>query len=540
MDGRRNRRNVNAGMSRRQFLKTTGIAVAGAGAAAAGLAGAANANLSNRPFPESVAGGGNNYNVWPVGNDNLTHVHPKTNEPCTQDAFNVQYAVDNVDEGGVVRLHSKNMKTEATYFQFGQSNVTVHKSVTIIGQSDHGKTKALVKGSSSKSLNATGGPNQNYAPELVGIFNIYAPGKEVEFNNLAIDHTFTHVISENFSTFGSITLPNRGSALLKVLNCDIDTIASSAVATPASPAKSKIVRNCKIRGKADMVDGNYSCINVGSFGDSPPNLLDARIEVTDCHLDSALFVGVIILDGYSNANTVIDVKRNRIGHTPRQPNPVNGIVEATSVGVIVGAPFLGNPQNPIFAPINGKITIVENMIKLSRYYSGGPLAGGISTTPEKDGNVLIENNIIDFSLPFKLPEPAPGLSVIIGLDAITYEDFTEEATALIQNNTILTSKPPYAPSLVPVHYGVALGNESALGGFVKSSAKNVTVQNNDYSGLAVVPYLRLSSLGPQFTPGFAMFMNDLTNGNTAIEPGLTCADINDLGSNSVTAGGVNC
>ncbi|HET7341310.1 MAG TPA: hypothetical protein VFL90_07595 [Methylomirabilota bacterium] len=79
--------------------------------------------------PDSVAGGGVNYNVWPTGDPAL-------------DVSNVQWAVDHVRPGGVVRLKATNkFSGVAMPFDFGaDGSVGLRTSVTIKGEVDDAGT----------------------------------------------------------------------------------------------------------------------------------------------------------------------------------------------------------------------------------------------------------------------------------------------------------------------------------------------------------------------------------------------------------------
>jgi hypothetical protein len=107
-----NARPVSRPMSRASFLKGAGLAAAGVAAAGLGLSGVASAAPKEPIVPESVAGGGNNYNVWPTGD-------PET------DVSNVQWAIDNVRKGGFVRLKTHDKFTgQFKAFNFGAPGPT--------------------------------------------------------------------------------------------------------------------------------------------------------------------------------------------------------------------------------------------------------------------------------------------------------------------------------------------------------------------------------------------------------------------------------
>ena len=99
------------------------------------LALASGGAVADRLAPDSVAGVGNNINVWPTGDPAL-------------DVSDVQWAVDNVRAGGVVRLkgHDKFTGLPAR-FEFGDGSVTVTKSVSVKGDvDDSGSLLATIGG----------------------------------------------------------------------------------------------------------------------------------------------------------------------------------------------------------------------------------------------------------------------------------------------------------------------------------------------------------------------------------------------------------
>ncbi|MGZ3488896.1 MAG: hypothetical protein ACXVBY_18770 [Isosphaeraceae bacterium] len=86
--------------------------------------------------PDSVAGGGNNFNVWPTG------------DPAV-DAGNVQWAVDHVRPGGVVRLKGHNKFSGVPMaFNFGtDGSVNVSRSLSVKGEvDDSGNPLAIIHG----------------------------------------------------------------------------------------------------------------------------------------------------------------------------------------------------------------------------------------------------------------------------------------------------------------------------------------------------------------------------------------------------------
>jgi hypothetical protein len=169
--GRTARQNTGNRYSRSQVLRGAGAVAAGLGAAA--MAGSGVVSAGNPHVVPEITGGGNNFNVFPTG-DSAT------------DLSNVQWAVNNVREGGVVRLHAQNNITGVpTAFDFGFSGgVTVTRSVTITGV---GNLDTKIEGGSYS-------------------FRIEASGSDVTFQNLWFDknvlsgmrfHQFAHGLVEN-------------------------------------------------------------------------------------------------------------------------------------------------------------------------------------------------------------------------------------------------------------------------------------------------------------------------------------------------------
>jgi hypothetical protein len=121
------RRNVrtsrrSSGMTRGRFLRTAGIGAAAVGAAAVGLGGVASAIPPDDNIDDSDS---NDIKVHPIGNPN-------------RDPVNVQWAVNNVDNGGTVTLlKAKKNGLPPHHFNFGKDGtVKIRKSVTITGEKD--------------------------------------------------------------------------------------------------------------------------------------------------------------------------------------------------------------------------------------------------------------------------------------------------------------------------------------------------------------------------------------------------------------------
>ena len=155
---------------RRTFL--AGLA-AGLGVAATGVTRA----VPLTPDNQFVKGGGANYNLWPSGD-------PSGNT----DAFNLQWVLDNISDQGLVRIKDHDKQTGAFLaWDIGPNTVQIRggKSVTLIGSGEYGKP--VIRGSCSNALwGAVNGVDYNS-----GVFHVVAPGQNVMFKNLAIEHRFT-------------------------------------------------------------------------------------------------------------------------------------------------------------------------------------------------------------------------------------------------------------------------------------------------------------------------------------------------------------
>jgi len=458
-------------LPRRRLL--IGLA-AGLGVSAVGLAGVAHAvpPIRNDRF---VNGGGANYNVWPSGD-------PSGNT----DAFNLQWALDNVGDQGFVRIKDHDKETGAFLaLNIGPNTVQIRneKSVTLIGSGEYGKP--IIRGSCSNALWGA----VSAADYHSGVFHVVAPGQNVVFNNLSIEHLFSPSFDlEDYTP----TLANSGCARLEVIDCNISTNATSAIPVLGSDCHDVIVQGCTIRG----LFGNFSCVNSGSFGNA--NLLNhGRFEVRDCILDSGMFVGVALFGVDSDHTSGIVVSDNSIGHSAQFDTlpPL-----ATACGI-----FVGGYKSP-----RGTIRIARNDIKLDTFLQNNS-AGVIVATHHDDLDTAIYENRIAMEHTYI---PA-GLNYRNFFDAISYAELTPKNGSIVRifDNTLLSAA-------IPVNRGVSLGFDcDFLNG--PTTAARAQVHGNDYSGLTAT----IAKL----------FLAEDSTENTVVEPTLNCADIvNDGEDNDIT------
>ncbi len=137
---------ISSPMSRGRFL---GIAGLGLGAAAMGLSGVARAAHAPSDYiaPENVAGGGNNYNVWP-------------SDDWEANIQNVQWAINNVRDGGFVRLKAHDKQTgQPKAFDFGPVSedprgVAIdNKSVSLLGEKMENHMTTIIGGAAPVFVN---------------------------------------------------------------------------------------------------------------------------------------------------------------------------------------------------------------------------------------------------------------------------------------------------------------------------------------------------------------------------------------------------
>jgi hypothetical protein len=314
-----------------------------------------------------------------------------------------------------------------------------------------------------------------------GIFQIYAPGKAVTLRDLSIRHSPVGAPVAAFPPFRTGTIINNGTADYRVMDCDIESYASSILAHPSNAVTGKItVKRCKLKAPAPPITGaplppslfpagtlpgTYSAVNIGSFSADGAGHID-RLEVSDCDLDSALFAGVAAFAFRSDSHTRVLIAGNRIGYDAT-PN------EATSHGIICGGPI--GPTR-MFYPL-GTVTVTRNRVRLGRLYVGLPQqvqaagqSAGISVNVNNQVNTQWVRTIIEGNRIELVQTPAPDLS----LAGITYDDFAAggsvHTNARIENNRVLTRG-------VHARDGVRLGGmalAATLGGGI-SAATNVEV-----------------------------------------------------------------
>ena len=509
-------------VSRRNFLVTSSIGLAGAMVGASRIT-QANSLVSNYLIaPGLIAGGGNNYNVWPSGIAEI-------------DQPNVQWAVDNVEDGGFVRLHAQRdvVTGERIPFDFGTGNVQIReKSVVVVGSTQGPGSKPLFIGTAATKIYTD--------PAGTGVFHIDAVGHEVEIESLEIHHEFT----PNPSTFGSVTILNRGCSGLKVTDCEIHTFATSAINSHSKSGaepfamQHKVVSGCKVRGYAEFAStdmaGTNSCVNVGSFG-GPVDLSGAHFEVTDCNLDSAVFGGVVLFSFECDEDSTWVIAGNTIGHDSVDPGNYGEFPldysQATAMGIWVGVQWPGiYNSHPL-----GTLDILDNSIKLERYALGpSPYlgqAGGIIVDVDYVADRALETTIGGNNIRVEIPRPRP---FVLDQAGILYAGTgipggEAQSSASISGNSISSAH-------TPAQYGIALGQTGLTG--ADAAATGVVVSDNDYTGLSVGPYLQPSGVPKG---GYAVYLSPLTTGNAVDEPTLLCADIEGDGSlNTITASGVEC
>ena len=458
---------------RRKFL--AGLA-AGLGVAAAGVARA----VPSTPHNRFVKGGGANYNIWPSGDTS-----------GNTDAFNLQWALDNIRDQGLVRIKDHDKETGAFLeWDIGPNTVQIRggKSVTLIGSGEYGKP--VIRGSCSNALwGAVNGVDYNS-----GVFHVVAPGQNVMFKNLAIEHRFSP--SVNLADY-TPTLANSGCGRLEVIDCNISTNATSAIPVLGFDCHDVIVQGCTIRG----LFGNFSCVNSGSYGKA--NLLDyGRFEVRDCDLDSGMFVGVALFGVDSDSTSRIEVSDNFIGHNPRfdLTPPL-----ATAAGVMVGG----------YTSPRGKIRITHNNVRLDTYIQDNSV-GIMVATHYDDLDTAIYDNCIAMQHSYK---PA-SLDSRNYFDAISYAELAPEIGATVR---ILGNK--LSSAAIPVNRGISLGFDCEfLNG--PTTAAHAQVYGNDYSGLTAI----IAKL----------YLAEGSTKNTVVEPTLDCQDIVNNGEDNDITGTEIC
>jgi len=135
---------LSNGISRRGFLKTAGAGAAALGAATMGVGRIAGAAPGTNPDPGHVKGPDG---ITPaVGGESELYVYPRNQ--ATRDPANVQWAVDNVMDDGVVHLLSGDSGDgEVKPFNFGaEAYAVIKKTVTVVGEGPAGNPSTTILG----------------------------------------------------------------------------------------------------------------------------------------------------------------------------------------------------------------------------------------------------------------------------------------------------------------------------------------------------------------------------------------------------------
>jgi hypothetical protein len=393
---------------------------------------------------------------------------------------NLQAMVNSAGDGDEVVLHGTGGNGSGI-FEVPVA-ITVTKGLTITGLRG---PRPVIKGDDFTTQNSNQQPRPQpqptppppapppppSPPDMVGgIFQIYAPGKRVILRGLSVRHSPVGAPVAVYPPFRTGTIINNGTSDYRIIDCEIDSYASSILPHPSNAVTGQItVKRCKLKGHAPPITGaslpaslfppltypgTYSAVNIGSFSRDGVGHID-RLEISDCDLDSALFAGVAAFAFNSDSHTRVIIANNRIGYDAAANSN-----EATSHGIICGGPI--SPAR-MFYPL-GTVTITGNRIRLGRLYVGpaqqvqsAGQSAGISVNVNNQVSTqwvrtLIEDNRIEFA-----QTPAPDLS----LAGITYDDFaggrSVNTTARIENNRLLTK-------------GVHARDGLRLGGLVFSTA----------------------------------------------------------------------
>jgi len=340
--------------------------------------------------PELIAGGGNNYNVWPSG------------DPA-KDVPNVQWAVDNVKDGGFVRLKATDKFTGApAAFDFGEDgSVEVSKSVIITGGSG-----ATIYGGYKT-------------------FTCDNPSVKLEISNLHFDGSKRAAIYVRQSSAVKITnnvmvnlLPNKEVTYHPVSYYVASGIemGSSVCDNPDTTYPYICLDEPKQLGTVE-ISNNY--IDLGIY-DENGELLDPTKEYPNSMdgtpLEDTAFSGIVLLDCYLEAkisgNTIKNTNRRAIhpidtfGSTEIVGNTVElspfssaapGTASAGGFGKRSFGIFPLNGYRNIAAAVNGAVhTVMYNKVTVrSDFGTDGPHGVGIIGGNGVKNSAFSHNDIIN-------------------------------------------------------------------------------------------------------------------------------------------------
>lgn len=426
------------------------------------------AMANGRVAPESVAGGGNNYNVWPTRNPAV-------------DVLNVQWAVDHVRPGGVVRLKGQNKFTGMpAAFNFGNDgSVKVTRSVSIKGEvDDAGNLLATIDGGNKP-------------------FTCDDPSIVLEISNLRFDGarraavyvrqsaavTITGNVMVNLLAVRDIGYPNPLQVTTPPVKYDpLPYFAASGIemglltCEHPAPAPPNACPDTVHLGSVEISD-NFIDLGIYEKG----NLVDPTIaypnfrETDHAALEDTSFSGIVLvaadLEAKISGNTVKNTNRRAI-------HPLDTFGSTEIVGnTVVMSPFSsaapgqtssgGNgKRNFGIFPLNGNRnidsanhgavhTIVGNTVYLASDIGlvDGPHGNAILVINGQSDAVVSQNRVIYVA-------GARNGIVVAGNNSSVL--FAKPLYTIIDHNVIDASSHPLDPSSTPAHILVFQANSTTI------------------------------------------------------------------------------
>ena len=438
------------------------------------LALASRGAVGDRLAAESVAGGGNNINVWPTG------------DPAA-DVTDVQWAIDNVRSGGVVRLkgHDKFTGLPAR-FEFGDGSVKVTKSVSVKGEvDDSGRLLATIQGGNKP-------------------FVCDDPSIVLEISNLRFDGARRAAIYVRQSAAVRITgnvmvnlrppsNPEPGYPIPGARNFATSGIEMGLLVceTPDPGGTAACLDAPKALG---LVEISNNLIDLGIY-DSEGKLLDPTKEYPNFKadgtpLEDTAFSGIVIVDAELSAK----ISGNTIRNTNRRAiHPLDTFGSTETVGnAIELAPFSSSAPGTASPGGTGK----RNYGFLALNGHRNALAATAGATHAVTGNIVVTASDVGADGPHgQAIVAANGVSdTLFGENTIVYRPGARNAFAVgggsslvkptrvkyttIRRNTIDASA--FVPVPIPPGYPISAH-------IAASAADSTTIDSNTYVHPAVVP-----------------------------------------------------
>ncbi len=416
------------------------------------------AAANDRDVPDSVAGGGNNYNVWPTG------------DPAV-DVANVQWAIENVRSGGVVRLkgHDKFTGVPAA-FEFGvDGSVIVTRDVAIKGEIDDGGNPLATIHGGLKPITCN---DPSVAFEISNLRFDGATRAAIYVRQSAAAEISGNVIV-NVLPLKAVGYPIPGASYFAASGIEMGLLACETY-NAASPSR---CLDPPMQLGSVEISGNF--IDLGIRGESG-ELLDPTQVYPNGTLQDTSFSGIVIVDAELtatiSANTILNTNRRAIhpldtfGSTLTTGNTIQlapfssaapGAASAGGSGKRNFAYIAINGHRNVDAATRGAVHKVtgNTVIVASDSGADGPHGQGIVATNGVNGLVFTDNTIVY--------GPGARNALAVGGNSSLVKNMRPRF-ATIAHNTIDAASPlppPIPPAVfTPTHIAVGTSDSTTIDG----------------------------------------------------------------------------